>query len=261
MSVQTNLVKLYEGKGDADLLKISANHRMLLRAIVDTSMQAGHYRYRNKFNNNSIYQPYVMDLLSWGLIELRRDVKALANYDAYVDVYTATNYGVAVQAYFNLKSKKNVSGHNMIIYDLQSYLSAKGSMVFDDIEIKTQYGVSRPDVFSIERTLTIEKMKPTAYEIKHSRADFLSDMKKPSKWKSYLEMAERLYYVCPDGLIKKEEVPAECGLIYQIDKNKFNQVKNAKKGNGKPTVELMMKLLLKDEADKMITVIKPGYSK
>lgn len=261
MSVQTSLVKLYEGRGDSDLLKISANHKMLLRAIVDTSMQAGHYKYRNKFNNNSIYQPYVMDLLSWGLIELRRDMKRLGDYNSYVDIYTATDYGIAVLAYFNLKSKKNVSGHNLIIYDLQAYLSQQGSMVFDDIEIKTQYGLSRPDVFSLEKTLNIDKMKPTAYEIKHSRSDFLSDMKKPEKWKSYLEMAERLYYVCPNGLIKKEEVPAECGLIYQIDKNRFNKVKNAKKGKGKPTVELMMKLLMKDESDKTLTVIKPGYSK
>lgn len=262
MSVQSQLVKLYEGRGDIDLLKFTSNHKSILRAIIDTSMQAGHYKYRTtRFNNNHMYQPYVLDLISWGLIEFRRDLDKNNHYTHYVDLYTATNYGISVLAYFNLKSKKNISGHNKIIYDLQCYLSSQGSMVFDDIEIKTQYGQSRPDVFSIEKTLNIQNMKPTAYEIKHSRSDFLSDMKKPDKWKSYLEMAERLYYVCPKDIIKKEEVPAECGLIYQISKDKFEKIKNAKKGKGKPTIELMMKLLLKDESDKMLTVLKPGFSK
>lgn len=47
------------------------------------------------------------------------------------------------------------------------------------------------------------------YEIKVSRADFLKD----DKWHRYLELCDHFAFVCPPGVIEKEEVPAEAGLI------------------------------------------------
>ena len=48
-----------------------------------------------------------------------------------------------------------------------------------------------------------------AYEIKVSRNDFLRD----SKWRGYLQYCNQLYFVCPPGVIQREELPAEIGLI------------------------------------------------
>lgn len=48
------------------------------------------------------------------------------------------------------------------------------------------------------------------YEIKVSRANFLSD----EKWQDYLPMCNQLYFVCPWGLIQPPEVPAEVGLLW-----------------------------------------------
>ena len=58
----------------------------------------------------------------------------------------------------------------------------------------------------------------TEYEVKISRSDFKADAKK-SKWIWYLGATESLtpnyfYYVCPQGLILKEELPKFAGLIY-----------------------------------------------
>jgi hypothetical protein len=48
------------------------------------------------------------------------------------------------------------------------------------------------------------------YEIKDARSDFLRD----DKWPAYLPYCHLFYFVCPRGVIAKEEVPEGCGLIY-----------------------------------------------
>lgn len=50
----------------------------------------------------------------------------------------------------------------------------------------------------------------TGYEIKVSRGDFLQD----AKWHLYLQYCNEFYFVVPNGLISKEELPDNVGLIY-----------------------------------------------
>lgn len=52
-------------------------------------------------------------------------------------------------------------------------------------------------------------------EVKVSRSDFLSDKKKPHRAKG---MGNWRFYMCPKGMIKKEELPEKWGLIY-VDEN------------------------------------------
>ena len=72
------------------------------------------------------------------------------------------------------------------------------------------------DGFAISNSWTSKKPY-TCYEIKTSRSDFLSD----KKWeKKYLPLCDRFYFVCPDGMIKPEELPDEAGLIYVFKNGK-----------------------------------------
>lgn len=50
----------------------------------------------------------------------------------------------------------------------------------------------------------------SAYEVKVSRGDYLRD----DKWRGYLAFCNEFYFVCPDGLIKPEEVPEGAGLYW-----------------------------------------------
>ena len=50
----------------------------------------------------------------------------------------------------------------------------------------------------------------TGYEVKVSRNDFLND----EKWRYYLDSVNKLYFVCPPGLIEKSELPSDVGLMY-----------------------------------------------
>ncbi|PWK05259.1 MmcB family DNA repair protein [Tumebacillus permanentifrigoris] len=66
-----------------------------------------------------------------------------------------------------------------------------------------------------------------AYEIKVSRADFLHEIKHPEKRQRALELSHQFYFVVPKGLVKPEEIPEECGLMYVDDKLRTRIVKEA----------------------------------
>lgn len=52
-----------------------------------------------------------------------------------------------------------------------------------------------------------------AYEVKVSRADFLREIKDPSKRREALMFSNEFYFVAPKGLLDPKEIPEECGLI------------------------------------------------
>jgi len=61
------------------------------------------------------------------------------------------------------------------------------------------------------------------FEFKVSRSDFLSDQKPrhrygpmTPKWKAYLTYCNLFAWVCPEGLIKSEEVEPPAGLIWIV---------------------------------------------
>lgn len=70
----------------------------------------------------------------------------------------------------------------------------QGMLKFDGLGIRRSY--TRPCI--------------TGYEIKVSRSDFRQD----AKWHLYLQYCNEFYFVCPAGLIKKDELPDNVGLIW-----------------------------------------------
>lgn len=69
-------------------------------------------------------------------------------------------------------------------------------------------GLLKFDGLAITKSYTQPCIK--CYEIKVSRSDFLQD----NKWHLYLQYCNEFYFVVPKGLIKKEELPDNVGLIY-----------------------------------------------
>ena len=72
--------------------------------------------------------------------------------------------------------------------------NAQGLLIFDGIAITRSY--TQPCI--------------TGYEIKVSRGDFKQD----AKYHLYLQYCNEFYFVVPVGLLKKEEIPDNMGLIY-----------------------------------------------
>lgn len=54
-----------------------------------------------------------------------------------------------------------------------------------------------------------------SYEIKVSRNDFLKDLKMfDEKQRDALKLSTQFFYICPEGLIQKHEVPDRAGLCW-----------------------------------------------
>jgi len=75
------------------------------------------------------------------------------------------------------------------------------------------------DAWAMNRSWSHLKM--TAYEIKVSRGDFLSD----KKWTDYLQYCHVFYFICPWGMIKPEEIEAPAGLIYMTNSGSTTRIK------------------------------------
>lgn len=124
-----------------------------------------------------------------------------------------------------LENKNIKSQHDQIIFNFVNYLNLnEQQMYFSNFEIKTQFGISRPDLYVLNDCRDISSANAVCYEIKHSHNDFMSDIKKPAKRASYLEISSCLYYVCPNEVIKPHEVPKEAGLIYMLNDGSFKEI-------------------------------------
>jgi len=121
--------------------------------------------------------------------------------------------------------------HDDLAADLAAHLRgyARPAMIWTDMQLGPM-GSARPDVYSIEPTYS--RFVAMAYEVKISRADFLSDVTS-GKALRYLEFAGSLVYATPKGMVRKDEIPDGCGLIERSDtgwryakKPKVNPVQN-----------------------------------
>ena len=77
-----------------------------------------------------------------------------------------------------------------------------------------QAGSIRPDVYTMRKSFS--NPRPLAYEVKVTKADFARDVAE-DKWAGYLQCARSVTFAVPAGLIKKTEVPPNCGLMVRND--------------------------------------------
>jgi len=73
-------------------------------------------------------------------------------------------------------------------------------------------GAQRLDAFALN-CLPHLAMKRVCYEVKTSRSDLLSELKRPLKRRIGMRYSNEFYFVTPAGLFDASEVPVDCGLI------------------------------------------------
>lgn len=100
--------------------------------------------------------------------------------------------------------------HNALAEDLATHLrGASDRLIWTDMQLGPA-GSPRPDVYSVP--CSFARFQPVAYECKISVADFRRDVT-AGKWTSYLRFAAGVIFAAPAGLLKKDDIPAGCGLI------------------------------------------------
>ncbi len=77
-------------------------------------------------------------------------------------------------------------------------------------EKEALFSPRRIDVLAIAPAAT----EVIAFEIKVSRQDFQLEMKDPTKRATVIRNCTQFYFVVPSGMLRLEEVPDNCGLIY-----------------------------------------------
>ncbi len=103
--------------------------------------------------------------------------------------------------------------HTQFDYTKKAY-SVCGILLFE-MRSNTGYSIGEPqriDAYHMEEIPT-KMLRKTAYEIKVSRSDFLSEIRNPIKRRYALRVSNLFYFVTPPGVAKVDEIPQECGLV------------------------------------------------
>lgn len=104
-------------------------------------------------------------------------------------------------------------GHDALAADLARKLRHDGkSWTWLNATIGAWSG-PRPDIMAFPR-YRYDIPQIHAYEIKVSRSDMLSDLNS-GKWRKYLEHCQSVTFAMPHGMATKEEIPAECGVMFR----------------------------------------------
>lgn len=64
----------------------------------------------------------------------------------------------------------------------------------------------------------------TCFEVKVSKADFMSEIRNPKKRRAGLRLSNEFYFVTPEKMLKVEDIPVECGLMEITELGKIREV-------------------------------------
>jgi hypothetical protein len=95
------------------------------------------------------------------------------------------------------------------------HAAASEWLFFRELRVGTNHrnaGGQRLDAFALN-ALPHTAMKRVCYEVKISRADFLTELKHPLKRRIGMRYSNEFYFVTPAGMVTAAEIPPECGLI------------------------------------------------
>ena len=159
--------------------------------------------------------PLEVDLIVAALVQAERDEQGR-------ETLHLTPTGLQALADAHVSNQGSRSAHDELVSLVAQRMQLEGRIAWTQLALRAQvdgaWTQAIPDVFSIRNTTVEVYLEPVVHEIKVSRADLLSDLKRPEKRAAYLAMASQVYYVLGcnakgQAIGNAEEVPAECGVI------------------------------------------------
>ena len=159
--------------------------------------------------------PVELDLLAAGLLQRQWD-------DQGRETLRVTDDGIQVLAATRRKNQAARGAHEALVERVALDMQRAGRVVWRGLCLRaplstedgqTQWVMAMPDVFSIRHTTVEDYVEPVVHEIKVSRADLLSDLRRPAKGQAYRALASQCWYVVRAGIATEVDLPQHYGLM------------------------------------------------
>ena len=133
-----------------------------------------------------------------------------------------TDAGIALLAATHQRNQAAFGAHEALVQRVALEMQRAGRVVWRALSLRaplpvegggTAWAVAMPDVFSIRHTTVEDYVEPIVHEIKVSRADLLSDLRRANKGAAYRALASQCWYVLREGIAEPDEVPVEFGVL------------------------------------------------
>ena len=156
-----------------------------------------------------------LDLLAAGLVTRLWDAQGR-------ETLRLTDAGIQALASSRSGHRRALGQHEELVARVACEMQRAGRIAWRGLSLRvalpapdatTQWTIAMPDVFSIRHTTVEDYTEPVAHEIKVSRADLLSDLRKADKGAAYLAMASQCWYVLRRGIAQPDEVPPTFGVM------------------------------------------------
>ncbi len=154
------------------------------------------------------------ELLAAGLLERVR-------HGGGRETLRVTDAGVAALAATLERNRARRGAHEALVERVAREMTRAGRIAWRGLALRAhvddgegRWVMAMPDVFSIRHTTVEDWLEPAAHEIKVSRADLLSDLRRAHKREAYRALSSQCWYVLKQGIADAEEIPMEFGVMF-----------------------------------------------
>ncbi len=156
-----------------------------------------------------------LDLLAAGLLARHWDSDGR-------ETLRVTDAGIELLAATRKRNQAAFNAHEALVTQVAREMQRAGRLVWRGLTLRaplpgedggTRWASAMPDVFSIRHTTVERYVEPIVHEVKVSRADLLTDLRRVSKGAAYAALASQCWYVLRCGIATPEEVPAAYGVM------------------------------------------------
>lgn len=165
------------------------------------------------------HDPIELDLLATGLLQRLWDEQGR-------ETLRVTDAGITALAATRQRNRAALNAHEALVERVAREMQHAGRVVWRGLSLRaplpgeegaTTWAMAMPDVYSIRHTTVEDYVEPIAHEIKVSRADLLSDLRKQAKAAAYLAVSSQCWYVLRQGIAQPQEVPEAYGVMLASD--------------------------------------------
>ena len=156
-----------------------------------------------------------LELLAAGLLERQYDEQGR-------ETLRVSDAGLQILAATRQRNQRAFDAHETLVALVAREMQRAGRVVWRGLSLRaplaaedgaTNWAMAMPDVFSIRHTTVEDYTEPVVHEIKVSRADLLSDLRRPTKGAAYRALASQCWYVIRRGIAEPDEVPPDYGVM------------------------------------------------